>query len=73
MFFCSVAAWCFGSPDIVNMFLPAASSPESSHISISHYPPEDEDFASSDPSLLDKWVFDKVEVRRCVSARLVPS
>ncbi|CAI2305360.1 unnamed protein product [Caenorhabditis sp. 36 PRJEB53466] len=48
-------SWMWGSPDIVNLFddLPNADS--------FFYSAEEEDFASSDASNLDKWVFDHFE------------
>lgn len=48
-------SWMWGSPDIVNLFddLPNASS--------FSYSADEEDFASSDASKLDKWVFDHFE------------
>ena len=32
------------------------------HVFVNTYPPESEDFADSDASKLDTWVFDKVKV-----------
>uniref|UniRef100_A0A1I7TKU0 GPI ethanolamine phosphate transferase 1 n=1 Tax=Caenorhabditis tropicalis TaxID=1561998 RepID=A0A1I7TKU0_9PELO len=48
-------SWMWGSPDIVNLFddLPNTSSYS--------YSADEEDFASSDASKLDKWVFDSFE------------
>ncbi|KAL9658316.1 hypothetical protein ABK040_015636 [Willaertia magna] len=43
-----------GSPDVVNLF-------KAQHINTFHYPPEMEDFGSSDIGFLDRWVFDKFE------------
>jgi phosphatidylinositol glycan class N len=43
-----------GSPDVVKIF-------KGSHIDSLYYEPEMEDFASSDPAMLDRWVFDKLE------------
>ncbi|KAK4311784.1 hypothetical protein Pmani_016741 [Petrolisthes manimaculis] len=50
--------WCWGSPDILPMF---AAGSERGHIETFMYAAEEEDFASSDASLLDTWVFDRVE------------
>eukprot|EP00057_Strongylocentrotus_purpuratus_P027636 XP_011682110.1 PREDICTED: GPI ethanolamine phosphate transferase 1 [Strongylocentrotus purpuratus] len=51
--------WSWGSPDILPMFAKGASG---DHVFIHTYPPESEDFADSDASKLDTWVFDKVKV-----------
>ncbi|XP_045112209.1 GPI ethanolamine phosphate transferase 1-like isoform X1 [Portunus trituberculatus] len=50
--------WCWGSPDILPMF---AAGAERGHIETFMYKAEEEDFASSDASKLDKWVFQNVE------------
>nr|XP_054748696.1 GPI ethanolamine phosphate transferase 1-like [Lytechinus pictus] len=50
--------WSWGSPDILPMFAKGASG---DHVFIHTYPPESEDFADSDASKLDTWVFDKVK------------
>ncbi|XP_042215038.1 GPI ethanolamine phosphate transferase 1-like isoform X2 [Homarus americanus] len=50
--------WCWGSPDILPMF---ASGSERGHIETFMYKAEEEDFARSDASKLDTWVFEKVE------------
>ncbi|XP_045592439.1 GPI ethanolamine phosphate transferase 1 isoform X5 [Procambarus clarkii] len=50
--------WCWGSPDILPMF---ASGSERGHIETFMYKAEEEDFASSDASKLDKWVFEHVK------------
>ncbi|XP_056594734.1 GPI ethanolamine phosphate transferase 1 [Triplophysa dalaica] len=50
--------WCWGSPDILPMFAKGASG---DHVYTHTYPPEREDFASTDASRLDTWVFDEVK------------
>ncbi|XP_051538836.1 GPI ethanolamine phosphate transferase 1-like isoform X1 [Myxocyprinus asiaticus] len=50
--------WCWGSPDILPMFAKGASG---DHVYTNTYPPEREDFASTDASRLDTWVFDEVK------------
>ncbi|XP_054478913.1 GPI ethanolamine phosphate transferase 1 [Anoplopoma fimbria] len=46
--------WCWGSPDILPMFAKGASG---DHVYTHTYPAEEEDFASTDASRLDTWVF----------------
>lgn len=50
--------WCWGSPDILPMFAKGASG---DHVYTHTYPAANEDFASSDASRLDTWVFDEVK------------
>ncbi|KAI2648969.1 GPI ethanolamine phosphate transferase 1 [Labeo rohita] len=50
--------WCWGSPDIIPMFAKGATG---DHVYTHTYPPEREDFASTDASRLDTWVFDEVK------------
>ncbi|KAI8828363.1 Phosphatidylinositolglycan class N-domain-containing protein [Chytriomyces cf. hyalinus JEL632] len=51
--------WSFGSPDILPMFADGAS--DKHRVETFMYPPEFEDFAEKDASMLDTWVFDKVD------------
>uniref|UniRef100_A0A8C6MIT4 GPI ethanolamine phosphate transferase 1 n=1 Tax=Nothobranchius furzeri TaxID=105023 RepID=A0A8C6MIT4_NOTFU len=51
--------WCWGSPDILPMFAKGASG---NHVHTHTYPAEEEDFASTDASRLDTWVFTQVKV-----------
>ncbi|XP_047423916.1 GPI ethanolamine phosphate transferase 1 [Mugil cephalus] len=50
--------WCWGSPDILPMFAKGASG---DHVHTHTYPAEEEDFASTDASRLDNWVFSQVK------------
>uniref|UniRef100_A0A674N9V1 GPI ethanolamine phosphate transferase 1 n=1 Tax=Takifugu rubripes TaxID=31033 RepID=A0A674N9V1_TAKRU len=50
--------WCWGSPDILPMFAKGASG---DHVYTHTYPAEEEDFASTDASRLDTWVFTQVK------------
>lgn len=50
--------WSWGSPDILPMFSKGASG---DHVFTSCYPAHFEDFASSDSTMLDTWVFDGVK------------
>ncbi|XP_033753855.1 GPI ethanolamine phosphate transferase 1-like isoform X2 [Pecten maximus] len=50
--------WSWGSPDILPMFSKGASG---DHVLTDQYPSELEDFADSDSSKLDTWVFDRVK------------
>ncbi|XP_037549761.1 GPI ethanolamine phosphate transferase 1 [Nematolebias whitei] len=50
--------WCWGSPDILPMFAKGASG---DHVYSHTYPAEEEDFASTDASRLDSWVFTQVK------------
>uniref|UniRef100_A0A8D3DYB2 GPI ethanolamine phosphate transferase 1 n=1 Tax=Scophthalmus maximus TaxID=52904 RepID=A0A8D3DYB2_SCOMX len=50
--------WCWGSPDILPMFAKGASG---DHVYTYTYPAEEEDFASTDASRLDSWVFTQVK------------
>lgn len=50
--------WSWGSPDILPMFAKGATG---SHVFTSMYPPEMEDFADTDASKLDLWVFEEVK------------
>ncbi|KAI4884788.1 hypothetical protein NFI96_018757 [Prochilodus magdalenae] len=50
--------WCWGSPDILPMFAKGASG---DHVYTYTYPAAMEDFASTDASKLDTWVFDEVK------------
>ncbi|KAL1006607.1 hypothetical protein UPYG_G00074380 [Umbra pygmaea] len=51
--------WCWGSPDILPMFAKGASG---DHVYTHTYPADREDFASTDASRLDTWVFDEVKL-----------
>uniref|UniRef100_A0A667YLN8 GPI ethanolamine phosphate transferase 1 n=1 Tax=Myripristis murdjan TaxID=586833 RepID=A0A667YLN8_9TELE len=51
--------WCWGSPDILPMFAKGASG---DHVYTHTYPAEEEDFASTDASRLDSWVFAQVKL-----------
>ncbi|XP_078137131.1 GPI ethanolamine phosphate transferase 1 [Sander vitreus] len=50
--------WCWGSPDILPMFAKGASG---DHVYTHTYPAKEEDFASTDASRLDTWVFTQVK------------
>uniref|UniRef100_H3CRR9 GPI ethanolamine phosphate transferase 1 n=1 Tax=Tetraodon nigroviridis TaxID=99883 RepID=H3CRR9_TETNG len=50
--------WCWGSPDILPMFAQGATG---DHVYTHTYPAEEEDFASTDASRLDTWVFTQVK------------
>ncbi|XP_030625600.1 GPI ethanolamine phosphate transferase 1 [Chanos chanos] len=50
--------WSWGSPDILPMFSKGASG---DHVYTHTYSAESEDFASTDASRLDTWVFDEVK------------
>uniref|UniRef100_A0A672IJD8 GPI ethanolamine phosphate transferase 1 n=1 Tax=Salarias fasciatus TaxID=181472 RepID=A0A672IJD8_SALFA len=50
--------WCWGSPDILPMFAKGASG---DHVYTHTYPAQEEDFASTDASRLDSWVFTQVK------------
>lgn len=50
--------WCWGSPDILPMFAKGATG---DHVYTHTYPAEEEDFASTDASKLDIWVFNQVK------------
>lgn len=50
--------WCWGSPDILPMFAKGASG---GHVYTHTYPAVEEDFASTDASRLDTWVFTQVK------------
>ncbi|XP_033116796.1 GPI ethanolamine phosphate transferase 1-like [Anneissia japonica] len=50
--------WSWGSPDILPMFAKGATG---EHVTTNMYPAESEDFAGSDASRLDTWVFDQVK------------
>ncbi|KAM8882501.1 GPI ethanolamine phosphate transferase 1 [Synchiropus picturatus] len=50
--------WCWGSPDILPMFAKGASG---DHVYADSYPAQEEDFASTDASRLDSWVFSRVK------------
>ncbi|XP_071959255.1 GPI ethanolamine phosphate transferase 1-like [Antedon mediterranea] len=50
--------WSWGSPDILPMFAKGATG---DHVFTNMYPAESEDFAGSDASKLDTWVFDEVQ------------
>uniref|UniRef100_A0A8B9HXK0 GPI ethanolamine phosphate transferase 1 n=1 Tax=Astyanax mexicanus TaxID=7994 RepID=A0A8B9HXK0_ASTMX len=50
--------WCWGSPDILPMFAKGATG---DHVHTYTYPATMEDFASTDASKLDTWVFDEVK------------
>lgn len=49
--------WSWGSPDILPMFAKGATG---DHVYTYTYPAAEEDFASTDASRLDTWVFDQV-------------
>uniref|UniRef100_A0A673ALK7 GPI ethanolamine phosphate transferase 1 n=1 Tax=Sphaeramia orbicularis TaxID=375764 RepID=A0A673ALK7_9TELE len=49
--------WCWGSPDILPMFAKGATG---DHVYTHTYSAEEEDFASTDASKLDSWVFTQV-------------
>ncbi|XP_058500893.1 GPI ethanolamine phosphate transferase 1 [Solea solea] len=51
-------SWCWGSPDILPMFAKGASG---DHVYTNTYPAQEEDFASTDASRLDSWVFTQVK------------
>ncbi|XP_062297378.1 GPI ethanolamine phosphate transferase 1 [Scomber scombrus] len=50
--------WCWGSPDILPMFAKGATG---DHVYTHTYPAVEEDFASTDASKLDNWVFTQVK------------
>uniref|UniRef100_A0A3Q2X8C6 GPI ethanolamine phosphate transferase 1 n=1 Tax=Haplochromis burtoni TaxID=8153 RepID=A0A3Q2X8C6_HAPBU len=50
--------WCWGSPDILPMFAKGASG---DHVYTHTYSAVEEDFASTDASKLDSWVFTQVK------------
>ncbi|XP_054622123.1 GPI ethanolamine phosphate transferase 1 isoform X1 [Dunckerocampus dactyliophorus] len=50
--------WSWGSPDILPMFAKGASG---DHVYTHTYPAAEEDFASTDASRLDSWVFAQVK------------
>ncbi|RUS89593.1 hypothetical protein EGW08_002611 [Elysia chlorotica] len=50
--------WSWGSPDILPMFAKGASG---DHVITNCYPADLEDFAGSDMTRLDTWVFDQVK------------
>ncbi|KAM7390627.1 hypothetical protein PAMA_008691 [Pampus argenteus] len=50
--------WCWGSPDILPMFAKGATG---DHVYTHTYPAMEEDFASTDASRLDSWVFTQVK------------
>ncbi|CAL8398152.1 unnamed protein product [Arctogadus glacialis] len=50
--------WSWGSPDILPMFAKGASG---DHVYTHTYPAAEEDFASTDASRLDTWVFTQVK------------
>uniref|UniRef100_A0A4W6FT54 GPI ethanolamine phosphate transferase 1 n=1 Tax=Lates calcarifer TaxID=8187 RepID=A0A4W6FT54_LATCA len=50
--------WSWGSPDILPMFAKGASG---DHVYTYTYPAQEEDFASTDASRLDSWVFSQVK------------
>ncbi len=52
--------WSWGSPDILPMF---AQGAHGNNVEMEMYPAESEDFAGADASLLDTWVFERVQVR----------
>uniref|UniRef100_A0A3P9PPP1 GPI ethanolamine phosphate transferase 1 n=1 Tax=Poecilia reticulata TaxID=8081 RepID=A0A3P9PPP1_POERE len=54
----SRSTWCWGSPDILPMFAKGATG---DHVHTHTYPAEEEDFASTDASRLDTWVFTQVK------------
>ena len=54
----SYKTWSWGSPDILNIFKKQQSNNNFYPFS---YNSNEIDFASSDPSLLDKWVFEHVQ------------
>jgi len=47
----------------VCMFVWCLSGASGDHVFVHMYPGHNEDFAGSDPSQLDTWVFDQVKVR----------
>ncbi|XP_041669606.1 GPI ethanolamine phosphate transferase 1 [Cheilinus undulatus] len=51
-------SWCWGSPDILPIFSKGASG---NRMYTHTYPAEEEDFASTDASRLDTWVFTQVK------------
>lgn len=53
----SVNAWCWGSPDIVNLF----NSDNSPTVHLYTYNAEMEDFGKNNTGLLDTWVYSKVK------------
>ncbi|KAH1007669.1 hypothetical protein HUJ04_004875 [Dendroctonus ponderosae] len=53
----SSSAWCWGSPDILNVF----KHDNLSHIHMSSYSADLEDFGEKDSRALDLWVFNEVE------------
>ncbi|KAG9347902.1 hypothetical protein JZ751_003919 [Albula glossodonta] len=62
--------WSWGSPDILPMFSKGASG---DHVYTHTYSAEDQDFASTDASKLDMWVFDKVKGLMELGTPLRPS
>lgn len=52
----SFKTWCWGSPDILNIF----DKSNEDNIESFSYNSKEIDFASSDPSWLDTWVFEHV-------------
>lgn len=50
-------AWCWGSPDILNLF----NTHNLPHIHLDTYSADLEDFGRRDTSVLDIWVFNKVQ------------
>ena len=58
----SAAAWLFGSPDIVPMFVypDSGSSHNNPHIYEQHYSHAEEDFAGDNAAKLDMWVLEHV-------------
>ncbi|KAJ0059671.1 hypothetical protein NL108_009172 [Boleophthalmus pectinirostris] len=50
--------WSWGSPDILPMFAKGATG---NHVYTHTYPAVEEDFASTDASNLDRWVFNQVK------------
>ncbi|XP_013385617.1 GPI ethanolamine phosphate transferase 1-like [Lingula anatina] len=53
----SRTTWSWGSPDILPMFAKGATG---DHVFTKMYPAAEEDFAGSDTTKLDTWVFDEV-------------
>lgn len=53
-------AWCWGSPEVLNIFNPRDST-GLRHVTNFMYPFEFNDFAHADAAILDTWVFDRVE------------
>lgn len=53
----SYKTWSWGSPDILNIFKKQLNN----NFNPFSYNSNEIDFASSDPSLLDKWVFEHVQ------------